>query len=323
MFTLKPKICTICQQEFMPKSAYQKYCKNTHYRICPICGKSYPELNLGKFRYPPTTCSMECRVKKTTQTSILKYGVTAPGNNPNAREKARTTMQERYGVNYAQESKEIRQKYKSTLIRKYGVDNPQKIPEIKNKTKTTKIMKKYNFPAYTKESENTKYIKNKFLHSEFGIDLAPNVINSSEFSINIKKKWDKIHNTPLQTVINTYYYYEKQGNKVSNRISNINRNVAKKLNDTGLDTGFEFEIDRKSYDIHILNSNILIEINPSYTHNCIGNHWDKKGTHKFYHLEKTLLAKKHGYRCLHLWDWDCESKFINSLAVKHIIYVKV
>ena len=134
MFKLSNKICELCGKEFMPTSAYQKYCKNPHYRICPICGKSYIESNLDKFKYPPTTCSMECRVIKRTQTSMDKYGISAPGNNPIAREKSKQTMQMKYGVNYAQESPEIKQKSIQTYIDRYGVDNPQKCKVIKDKT---------------------------------------------------------------------------------------------------------------------------------------------------------------------------------------------
>ena len=76
------------------------------------------------------------------------------------------------------------------------------------------------------------------------------------------------------------------------------------------------------YDIHILDRNILLEIDPTYTHNAIGNHWDKHGMGKDYHIEKTRLAVENGYRCVHIFDWDDIDKVIQLLLPKKSVYAR-
>ena len=400
MFTLSIKKCEICGKDFMPTNPRQKYCKDIHYRKCPICGKEYEEPNLDKFKQPPTTCSMECRVKKRTITSIEKYGINAPGNNPNAREKAKQTMRERYGVDYAQESKEIKDKSIKTWISKYGVDNPQKDNRVKAKTANTNLerygstsyltsdcgkpviesimMNKYgttvplrnsdikehwkstNLEKYgsisplqnedikeqMKENSIIKYgteypqsseivkqhIKDTFIRN-YGVDncfKSKDIIEKIHRSFFNKYGVHGVMEVPhiAQKIIATnmkkygvpYGIMVNKARISSGAISKINRAMQKKLNDVGFDTSTEYVIQNRIYDIRIYPGNTLIEIDPSYTHNSIGNHWSGEGKSKYYHLEKTLIALKNGYRCMHLWDWDCQSKFINSLINKHTIY---
>ena len=133
----KAKVCAFCGKEFLPKSNFQKYCKGPHIRICPVCGKEYEETNSDNLKRPPHACSYECRAKKTRQTSIERYGCAAPGNNEEAREKAKATMQKKFGVNYTLQSKELSAKVKRTLINRYGVENPNQIESAKEKRKLT------------------------------------------------------------------------------------------------------------------------------------------------------------------------------------------
>ena len=399
MFTLKKKVCKICGQEFIPSGAHQACCKRPHTRVCPICGKEYVENNLGKFKYPPTTCSMKCRVKKRTQTSLEKYGITAPGNNPDARKKAQETMKERYGVNFAQESKDIRQKSKNTWELKYGVDNPQKCKEIKNKTSSTNI-RKYGSKSYLNSSIGKKHIETIML-KKYGttIPLRNSEILQRQIETNIKRygytnpaKAPEVKEKSKQTSLTRYgteypqssetvkqhireafirnygvdncfkvpeiidkihkTFFEHYGvhsvmeakeiaekikatnlkrygvpygimlpeARAGHTISGINKDIQHKLEQLGIHSQLEYRLRNKSYDIYIPQGNILLEIDPTYTHNILGNHWNPKGISKFYHLQKTLIAQKEGYRCIHLWDWDCISKFINNLIIKYTIY---
>lgn len=403
MANIKPRNCKICGKEFIPNSCRQYYCKELHYRICPVCGKSYPEPNLDKFKFPPTTCSMECRVKKREQTSIQKYGIKAPGNNPEAREKSKKTMQERYGVDYAQESTEIKQKSVDTWMKNYGVDNPQKVKQIKEKTKDTNLqkygsttyltsdigknqinsimMEKYgttvplrnlqikrkwsatNTNKYgtvcplsneavkqkSKETSMKRFgtdhpmksevvkqrVKDTFIRN-YGVD---NCFKSQEIIEKIKESFykhygvhsvmeaeeiaSKIRDTNKKRYGVPYYVMLPNVSKSSGKISNINKEMLLKLKSDGIQCNIEFPIEDKSYDIHIPQGNILIEIDPSYTHSTVGNHWNPKGINKWYHLKKTLIARRNGYRCMHLWDWDCPSKFIKALTTKNTIYRKL
>lgn len=403
MANMPTKICRFCGKEFKPNSPYQVYCKNPHYRVCPVCGKEYVETNNDKLKFPPTACSQECKFKRIKKTSLEKYGISAPGNNPEAREKSKKTMQERLGVDYAMQSEKIKEKSKESLIEKYGVDNVQKNKEIRNKTEQTNI-DKYGSKTYLTSKEGKERIDlvllNKYgttvpLRNEgikeqwrqtnlerYGVDnpgkseqikekmkqtsLVRYGTQYPSQSEQIKEKMkdtfirnygvdnpfkaseiiDKIHKTfydryNVHGVMNVeeiasrirqtnmkrygvpYYVMLSNVSKSSGRISNINRSISEKLEEAKIDNQLEFTVGRKSYDIMIPQGKILLEINPSYTHSIVGNHWNAIGIPKDYHLKKTLNAEESGYRCIHLWDWDCTSKFINLMTTKNIIYSKV
>ena len=401
--TFPNKKCKMCGLEFTPNSSHQIYCKRAHYMICPICGKSYLETNVEKFKRPPTACSKECKVKRIQQTSIDRYGILTPGNNPNARKKSKQTMRDKYGVDYAQQSKAIKQKSINTYLDRYGVDNPQKNKQIRHKTENTNIERygsktylnsekgkakiddimidKYgttvplrneeikqhwietNIERYgetnpaknkdvkekakqtslgrygTEHPQSSEIIKQRVKDTfmrNYGVDncfKAKPIIDKihktfyDKYGVDNPRKAEeiikKIENTSMKRYGVPYYIMLPNVAKSSGRISNINRNILNKLNEADINGQLEFTLGRKSYDIHIPQGNILIEINPSYTHTTIGNHWNEQGIDKHYHLSKTVLAEEEGYRCMHLWDWDCVSKFINLLTTKNIIYDKV
>lgn len=124
------KYCEFCFQPFVPNSPHQRYCKRIHTRKCPVCREEYIEDNVENLKRPPVACSYECRKILRRKTSLERYGVTAPGNSPQARQKAQETMRMRYGVNYAMMNEELRAKQKQTCMNRYGVDNVAKVPEI-------------------------------------------------------------------------------------------------------------------------------------------------------------------------------------------------
>lgn len=401
MTKLQPKICKMCNQEFIPNSNNQIYCHREHYMTCPVCGKSYIEKNKDKYKFPPTACSKECKVKRIQATSMQKYGMLAPGNNPEAREKSKQTMQKRYGVDHAQQSKTIKQKSIDTWIEKYGVDNPQKVKEIKEKTIQTN-MEKYGSICYLNSEEGknridnimlerygttiplrnneimqrcietnlerygeanptkNKQVKNKAIQTsmirygvpypqtleavkakmrdtfikKYGVD---NPSKNKEIIEKIRAKFiekykangplqveeiaSRIRETNMRLYGVPYYVMLPEVSRSSGKISKINIEIADKLRNIGLNVRLEdVVIDRHSYDIFIPQGNILLEIDPSYTHSIAGNHWNPKGLPKWYHLQKSVIAEREGYRCIHLWDWDSVSKFINLLTVKNTIY---
>lgn len=83
----------------------------------------------------------------------------------------------------------------------------------------------------------------------------------------------------------------------------------------------EFAIDSYSYDFKI--GNILIEIDPSSTHNSTwGVYGEKDKKPKEYHKKKSELAQQHGYRCIHVWDWDSFSSIIKLLLPRKTIYAR-
>lgn len=86
----------------------------------------------------------------------------------------------------------------------------------------------------------------------------------------------------------------------------------------------EFILETKAYDFKV--NNILIEINPTVTHNTFINYFNKQnnyiGLNKNYHVDKSNLAEKHNYRCIHVWDWDDINKIKNIITPRETIYAR-
>lgn len=279
------KICAICHQPFEGQSG-ARFCKRVHLTTCPICGKireaSRTQLSqIANGNHP--TCSYACRVAKTQATSMERYGCKAPGNNPEARKKASETMMKTLGVPYAMMNDEVRKRGEQTLLEKYGVTNAGKAEEVIEKRKQT----------------------NK---ERYG-DVMP---------FNRPECYEKQHQTIMERYGVMYASLLPQVQNKQGHISNINKDIANKLNSIGYDTSFEKYLDGKYFDIELIDDQILLEINPSYTHAAI-EHYNLFAVPSTYHLYKTQLANEHGYQCIHLWDWDNVDIVINQLKPKQLI----
>lgn len=89
-----------------------------------------------------------------------------------------------------------------------------------------------------------------------------------------------------------------------NVVSKINRSVASLFEAANIPVKYEFYLEGYRYDIHIPGTNVLIEINPTITHNCHMNIWGSDPKDKYYHRKKTQIAMDHGYVCINIFDWD-------------------
>lgn len=108
-------------------------------------------------------------------------------------------------------------------------------------------------------------------------------------------------------------------------ISKINLQFADLLEKNNIKYEKEFVLSDDnttySYDFYIVDTNILIEINPTFTHTCIstGVYVPKQQN---YHLDKTNFALKRNYRCIHVWDWDDWNKIIYLIKSKQKLYAR-
>ena len=349
------KQCAACNKLFYPvgkNACRQKYCKRSHYIDCEVCGKPVFQSDLSSGLV--CTCSKECSNKlkylKAAQTIKSKYGVENISQAPefkskisngikakrdqiqasrtatmqikyggsgmaslSIRAKIENTMQERYGVkNPAQnfvvaakiseicKSNEYQQKYAQTAIKNWGVARPSTLKEIQDKVKAT-CLEKYGVES----TLMTDYAKNRFEEESMKKYGVPNPL----FSDYAKEQ------NRLSAV-----EHAKQG--FHNRVSLINQQVAEILKaNFEIETEFEFRIDSKCFDLHVLDSNILIEVNPSYTHSDLPNHFGG-GIAPNYHLAKTQLAEECGYRCIHIFDWDTIPKIGTILKRTKRIYAR-
>lgn len=281
------KTCELCGKTFQG-TANSKYCSELHYKPCPVCGKDV-RVERGHESEPPKCCSKDCSIALRKRTCQTRYGVSVSSQSDYVRDKLRNIANDPAVV-----SKRV-----STNILNWGTDNPSKNPEVRNK-----ISDSIRSEACRDRTRLTN-------ESKYGVEFA---MQSPE----IAKKYS---NTILSKYGVPYYCMTDDCKSAQgNIISSVNRYIGRKLSDLGLRYEFEYKIDAMSYDIHIVDTNILLEIDPTYTHNAIGNHWNSRGISSDYHLTKTQLAAENGYRCIHIFDWDNPDKVLSLLKSKQVVY---
>ena len=101
------------------------------------------------------------------------------------------------------------------------------------------------------------------------------------------------------------------GNKGSH--SKENDSFQRLMESAGIsDIEKEFVIGNYRYDFKVADD-ILIEINPTITHNSTYAPYNNEKP-KDYHFLKTQEAIKNGYRCICVWDWDNKDAVVNLLC---------
>lgn len=250
--------------------------------------------------------------EQTKITNLEKYGVDNQFKLKENQDKAEQVMLEKYGV---QKFFQERNLFKNISLERYGVTHPMQNKEIKLKLRNTKIQR-YNDPGYNNLEQIIKTNMLKY-GRPYGFDL-----NKSKKTKYIKYKDVNYNNRPkaLKTVYEKYgkNYYEQLTKYTSSKISKINLKFAKFINCKD----FEFPLDSYSYDLKY--ENILIEIDPSFTHNSSPNKIYGRfgGIDKNYHSDKTSLARQNGYKCIHIFDWDDWNKIKYLLQDKKTLYAR-
>lgn len=99
--------------------------------------------------------------------------------------------------------------------------------------------------------------------------------------------------------------------------STPNKTFASLLDQNNILYEREYSLERKHYDFKI--NNILIEINPTFTHNSTFTpfKYNKPLEYK-YHYNKSQIAINHGFRCIHIFDWDNSEKVIDLVKKQNI-----
>lgn len=294
--------------------------------------------NLEKYGVENVWSSGSPILNKVKKTNKDRYGADNPWSSDKIKSKIKRTNLERYGTEYPLQSKEVLNTMKHNNLEKYGVENIQSLDFVKEKTRKTNLerygveyglssdkikdkikktnLEKYGYTNATK-SDIVKEKTRKTNIERYGVN----------YTLQSKEVKDKIRQTNLEKYGVEYYCMTDEcinKNKV-HRISKINKDFYNKLQENGIDCELEYYIGTKGYDIK--SNNILIEINPAYTHNSTyearfinSNNIPPKSAD--YHLSKTKLAEEHGFRCIHVFDWDNEDKIINMLLPKKSLYAR-
>lgn len=97
---------------------------------------------------------------------------------------------------------------------------------------------------------------------------------------------------------------------------------AEKLRKLGYEVGLDsVKLETFSYDICLEKEKNLIEIDPSFTHNSTRNPFGSVRSQD-YHLRKSEVARKFGYRCIHIFYWDDEKKVLGLFEKCKRIYAR-
>lgn len=339
------RICKLCGKEFEPSHFNQKICKDKHYHPCPVCGKPVETTNW----YSLQCCSPECTAKKRAATNVEKFGCTSPAQNIEVQEKTKQTNRERYGVDYPalrediqkrqtatylehygkgvpgsqyeilskrreetclskygaktnMQTAEFREKCEQVMLEKYGVTNPMYLDEVKKRMKQT-VQNKYGASNIMKTSYGKNSLRRAVVgkYGTLGLAEVPQ-IREKMMSTNMGR-----YGVPW------YCMTEECRTAAGGIVSKLNLRFSELLESRHLAHEMEFRVDCYSFDFKV--GDTLVEINPTFTHNCIFNPFDKTkpGKGKAYHIDKSKAAWRAGYRCIHVWDWDDWNQILSLL----------
>ena len=310
----KRPVCVICGKPVKFRSVNKGY-TDTCSRECDLALKSQSH---KKIWTSYTKEEKEARVKQMEDTREAKTGYRTPFANPDTRKQIEKTMLERYGTLYYI-SEEGRKR-----ISKFGKEHRREIDK--------KIAKTWSEKTHEEKQEINQKRDNTCLE-KFGVN---NYSKTSEFhdymSSKSKSLWqdsdwkEKVKNTNLERYGVIYACLAKHVQDSNGKqISQSNKEFSMLLENSGIkNVEVEFSLKKYSYDIKV--GNILIEIDPAYTHNSTigpyfhGKHLEPKS--KDYHQQKTKFAQENGYQCIHVWDWDQLEKVIYMLSNREKIYAR-
>lgn len=255
------------------------------------------------------------KVKRIKQTKLEKYG----DENYHNIEQAKQTMQEKYGVQIGyQTEKSVQNRIKSSM-EKYGVDNPFKSSEV-HKLARQRMKEKYGV-EYGYKSKIIRNKINESIKEKYGVD---NIMHSSKYQRKVKQTmFDKYKVTSGFLTPNAIKSH-KQGT-----ISKINKKCAEELKQiTNKQIKLEKPIFKYIYDIQ-LGENILIDINPTISHNVYISYpyllkvvKDNIPVSKEYHLDRLKIAVENGYDLISVFDWDDWEKIKYLLQDKETLYAR-
>lgn len=272
---------------------YWYYNGISEHPVCPVCGKKTAFINNS--RGYSKHCSFKCTQTdaevrdKQISTSKDRYGT-------DFRQiiisKIKKTKKDRYGSECYNNS----EKAKMTCIQKYGVDNPMKNTTIVEKAIKTNLerygAKNFISSEYCDREEVQKKIETTNIE-RYGVSRAT-------MSDEVK---EKMKNTNLEKYGVEWACQRAEAHNSRNSLSKPNQFISSILDEMGISYEREFYLNGYTYDFKI--GDVLLEINPSATHNINFNPFDKrKRLDKNYHKHKTLNANVRGYECIHIWSWD-------------------
>ena len=278
--------------------------------VCKVCGAELRFFNnakgFGVYCSPKCAMNDPENVARQRETCLAKYG------SKNNIKKCEETKKERYGDAHYNNADQNRK----TCMQRYGVENPMQSEKIKSKSRQTCLERygsEYVFSSeFFKAKKEEHYSKSKKTCLErYGVE---NPISAEEIK-------SKVRQTCLDKYGVEWNCMRKEAHNPRNSSSEPNTRFALLLDANNIQYEKEFPVDGKLYDFKI--GNTLIEIDPAATHNINWNPFSHK-VHitKSYHMDKTSKGEQHGFRVIHVWDWDDQDKIIQMVKPRKTIYAR-
>lgn len=335
--------CVICGDEFYSRRKGQKTCNKDHYSKCVICGN---EFKVDRFNIKQT-CSAEC-------TCMLNRGTLYPTQSSAVKEKIKSTCQIKYGVDYVSQAESVKQKVAETCIAKYGVSNYRATQECESKIRQTNL-EKYGYETQFSSSafkercnqiNQSKYgtiypaqstqVKSKIQQTVSERYGTNNVMQVPEIKASLKQKnvarygvtspsmLEEIKQKVSQTCLTKFgvpWACMREEARNYKAVSKLNLAFGQFLTEHSLQFQSEFPLENYSFDFKV--GGTLIELNPTITHNsAISIFENGQPKQADYHLRKSAVAAKYGYRCIHVFDWDKWEDIVDLLNLKQRVFAR-
>ena len=269
-------------------------------KICTKCGKvkdisQFFKSAKAKDGYK-TICKDCCKIynDKYRQEHLNEHKKYMLQYNAKNKDKQRQYY-EKHKEELLQQSKEYRQRNKDR-IKEYRQRNKDRIKEYNAQ---------YHNTIVEKECANPK-CKRKFMAPRRGTMYCSDECYKENY-IKLCKETNQ-----RKYGVDFYVLTDKYRNNEINKISEINRKFANILTLKNIKYQFEYTVYNYSYDFFLPEYNLLVEINPTFTHSNIENvlGWFKN---KNYHYNKVKTANDNGYQCICVWDWDNKEAIIEAV----------
>lgn len=325
--------CCLCGKEFTVIHPRQKVCSDQHYRKCEICGKDMP---IKRPSDPKRVCSHECEMEMRRRHNVEKYGVDHPMHLEPVQEKHRKTMQETYGVDSPLQSEEIKSRAIQSNRDRFGSDWALGNSDIRESARST-MQERYG-AEYTLQSDVLKKKVSDTISSRYGVDCTAHIPGvQAKIEQTCISRYGARNPMLCRAIIakSRNSRIKKNGrfwtSAMYDRYSSSSTNVW--MSDANMEFGdllesrkvrFEYEkpIGSKSFDIYVPDQKTVVEIDPSYTHSHLPNHYTNSPVDKTYHRDHTYLAEENGYRCIHIFDWD-DPEIIADMLMQHtVVYAR-
>lgn len=276
-----------------------------------VASVEYEVLHTKHNKQGVTVISNHSKIRTKYNTMIgtlIKHGVTTAWKLPEVREKEHATKLATRGTLFLGDREKARQTKLAKGSTGNGYDGKQYV--------NSKKAKQTKFERYGDENYVNAELANE-TKIEHGIVSGH---ESFQRAVDTKRMWYGEHlevivaktaDTMLKRHAVPFFVMHEKYRKSVNKVSNINLFWLQILKLHFDNVKVEFAIENRQYDF-IINDTVLVEINPTFTHNSTRN-WPYERKDKFYHANKYKLAIEHGYKLLCKWDWQSNIQFIMQL----------